>query len=100
MAESSSVKTCLCRVRLPPGSSSAARRSKSGHRNGSITHLLASASPLRDATGAVRGAVGAFFDVTGRKQMEDLLRERADLLWRRNRQHLYWRRNRPRRLRE
>ena len=50
------------------------------HRNGSITHLLASASPLRDATGAVRGAVGAFFDVTGRKQMEDLLRERADLL--------------------
>ncbi len=50
------------------------------HRNGSISHLLASASPLRDAAGAVRGAVGAFFDVTGRKQMEDLLRERADLL--------------------
>jgi PAS domain S-box-containing protein len=50
------------------------------HRSGSISHLLASASPLRDAAGAVRGAVGAFFDVTGRKQMEDLLRERADLL--------------------
>jgi PAS domain S-box-containing protein len=50
------------------------------HKSGSITHLLASASPLRDPAGAVRGAVGAFFDVTGRKRMEDLLRERADLL--------------------
>lgn len=50
------------------------------HHNGSITHLLASASPLRDAAGAVRGAVGAFFDVSSRKRMEDLLRERADLL--------------------
>ncbi len=43
-------------------------------------YMLASASPLRDPGGAVRGAVGAFFDVTGRKQLEDLLRERADLL--------------------
>src|ERR1700761_9500249 len=43
-------------------------------------YMLASASPLRDQGGAVRGAVGAFFDVTGRKQLEDLLRERADLL--------------------
>jgi PAS domain S-box-containing protein len=50
------------------------------HNNGSITHLLASANPLRDSAGAVRGAVGAFFDVTGRKHLEDLLRERADLL--------------------
>jgi PAS domain S-box-containing protein len=50
------------------------------HKSGSTTHLLASASPLHDPAGAVRGAVGAFFDVTGRKQMEDLLRERADLL--------------------
>lgn len=50
------------------------------HSNGSINHLLASASPLRDVSGAVRGAVGAFFDVSARKQMEDLLRERADLL--------------------
>jgi PAS domain S-box-containing protein len=50
------------------------------HKSGSKTHLLASASPLRDPAGAVRGAVGAFFDVTGRKRLEDLLRERADLL--------------------
>jgi PAS domain S-box-containing protein len=50
------------------------------HDNGSTMYVLASASPLRDPAGAVRGAVGAFFDVTGRKQLEDLLRERADLL--------------------
>jgi PAS domain S-box-containing protein len=43
-------------------------------------YLLASASPLFDFEGNVRGAVGAFIDVTGRKHLEDLLRERADLL--------------------
>jgi PAS domain S-box-containing protein len=50
------------------------------HKDGSSSHMVASASPLRDSSGAVRGAVGAFFDVTGRKRLEDLLRERADLL--------------------
>jgi PAS domain S-box-containing protein len=48
--------------------------------NGESHHLLASASPLFDESGKVRGAVGAFFDVTERKQMEDVLRERAELL--------------------
>ena len=43
-------------------------------------YLMASASPLFDHEGKVRGAVGAFIDVTGRKHLEDLLRERADLL--------------------
>jgi PAS domain S-box-containing protein len=43
-------------------------------------HLLASASPLFDQDGNARGAVGAFIDVSGRRQLEDLLRERADLL--------------------
>jgi PAS domain S-box-containing protein len=43
-------------------------------------YLLASASPLFDYEGKARGAVGAFIDVTDRKQLEDLLRERADLL--------------------
>ncbi|HEV2275900.1 MAG TPA: PAS domain S-box protein [Acidobacteriaceae bacterium] len=47
---------------------------------GGAIHLLASATPLFGEDGAVRGAVGAFFDVTARKQLEDLLRERADLL--------------------
>ena len=43
-------------------------------------YLLASASPLFDHEGKVRGSVGAFIDVTDRKHLEDLLRERADLL--------------------
>lgn len=47
---------------------------------GDSSYLLASAIPLFNDDGQVRGTVGAFFDVTGRKQMENLLRERADLL--------------------
>jgi PAS domain S-box-containing protein len=42
--------------------------------------LIASAVPLFDEQGDVRGAVGAFFDVTERKRLEDTLRERAELL--------------------
>jgi PAS domain S-box-containing protein len=49
-------------------------------KDGQIAQILGSASPLFDAEGQVRGAVGAFFDVSTRKKMEDLLRERADLL--------------------
>jgi PAS domain S-box-containing protein len=48
--------------------------------DGSAIQILGSASPLFDLEGRVRGAVGAFIDVTSRKTMEDLLRERADLL--------------------
>lgn len=48
--------------------------------DGTEKHFLASSSPLFDEVGAVRGAVGAFIDVTERKQMENTLRERADLL--------------------
>src|SRR5262249_49556173 len=33
-----------------------------------------------DDSGSVRGAVGAFFDVTERKRLEEALRERAELL--------------------
>ena len=50
------------------------------HPEGSPHYLLASASPLFDERGGVRGAVGAFFDVTERKRMDDALRERAELL--------------------
>jgi PAS domain S-box-containing protein len=50
------------------------------HPEGTPHFLLASASPLFDEEGAVRGAVGAFFDVTERKRMDDALRERAELL--------------------
>ena len=49
-------------------------------KDGQVIQILGSASPLFDGDGHVRGAVGAFFDVTTRKKMEDLLRERADLL--------------------
>jgi len=48
--------------------------------NGKEVDMLVSASPLFDENGTVRGAVGAFIDVSQRKQMEDILRERADLL--------------------
>ena len=50
------------------------------HRNGRISHMLTSASPLFDESGQVHGAVGVSFDVTVRKRMEDMLRERAELL--------------------
>ncbi len=49
-------------------------------REGDSSYVLASAIPLFREDGAVRGAVGAFVDVTNRKQLENLLRERADLL--------------------
>jgi PAS domain S-box-containing protein len=48
--------------------------------DGAQLHMIASASPLFDELGNVRGAVGAFFDVSERKQMEETLRERAELL--------------------
>ncbi|HTV09536.1 MAG TPA: ATP-binding protein [Candidatus Aquilonibacter sp.] len=50
------------------------------HPEGMPHFLLASASPLFDESGSVRGAVGAFFDVTERKRMDNALRERAELL--------------------
>ncbi|MEG9438731.1 response regulator [Edaphobacter sp. HDX4] len=45
-----------------------------------VKSVLASASPLFDEAGGIRGAVGAFFDLTEQKQMEERLRERAELL--------------------
>ena len=47
---------------------------------GEPSHVVACATPLFLEDGNVRGAVGAFFDVTSRKHLENLLRERADLL--------------------
>ena len=48
--------------------------------DGKTIHALGSARPLFDESGNVRGAVGAIFDVSARRQMEDMLRERAELL--------------------
>ena len=50
------------------------------HKSGKIKEALASANPLFDNFGKVRGAVGAFIDITERKRMERILRERAELM--------------------
>lgn len=42
--------------------------------NGTTRHLYGSATPLRDASGAVRGCVGAFVDLAERRRMEQALR--------------------------
>jgi PAS domain S-box-containing protein len=49
-------------------------------RDGGVVFMISSASPLLDENGEVRGSVSIIFDVTSRKQMEDTLRERAELL--------------------
>jgi PAS domain S-box-containing protein len=67
------------------------RSARTGQQSGSLEleiqrsdeepiYLQSSASPLFNQYGKVRGAVGAFINVTDRKRLEDLLRERADLL--------------------
>jgi PAS domain S-box-containing protein len=48
--------------------------------SGRCVSLLGSATPLRDAQGGVRGCVGAFLDITDRKQMEQALRQTRDEL--------------------
>jgi PAS domain S-box-containing protein len=48
--------------------------------SGNVVQTLMSANPLFYDSGNVRGAVGALIDITERKRMEQILRERADLL--------------------
>jgi len=47
--------------------------------DGTSTFLFGRANPLFDETGAVRGAVGAFYDITNRKLMEETLRKTEKL---------------------
>jgi signal transduction histidine kinase len=47
--------------------------------DGTSTYLFGRANPLFDDTGAVRGAVGAFYDITSRKLMEETLRKSEKL---------------------
>lgn len=61
---------------LPVGSAEIEIRRDDGQR----IHALGSATPLFDASGNVRGVVGAFYDVSDRKRMDHMLRERAELL--------------------
>jgi PAS domain S-box-containing protein len=42
--------------------------------DGVTRKLLCQVRPLRDAVGRVRGSVGAFLDITGRRRMEEALR--------------------------
>jgi PAS domain S-box-containing protein len=49
-------------------------------KDGRTVHTVVSASPLFDDHGKVQGAVGAYFDVTERRAMEDALRERVALM--------------------
>ncbi|HHY86800.1 MAG TPA: DUF4118 domain-containing protein [Verrucomicrobia bacterium] len=50
----------------------------------STRRLLCSARPLFDEQGRIRGAVGAFLDITHRKQVEEALREAKEELGRAN----------------
>jgi signal transduction histidine kinase/CheY-like chemotaxis protein len=43
--------------------------------DGQVVHLYGGAIPLRDRTGALRGAIGAFVDVTRLKRAEALMRQ-------------------------
>lgn len=45
--------------------------------DGSIRHLIGNAAPLRDMSGKVYGAVGAFIDITTRRNMEEQIRRMA-----------------------
>jgi len=45
--------------------------------DGTIRHLIGNAVPLRDSGGKVYGAVGAFIDITTRRNMEEQIRRMA-----------------------
>jgi PAS domain S-box-containing protein len=48
--------------------------------DGRVMSLLVNTAPLLDESGAVRGVVGAYTDITGRKQVEQALRDREERL--------------------
>ncbi|UKO98246.1 hybrid sensor histidine kinase/response regulator [Nostoc sp. UHCC 0870] len=50
------------------------------HDNGNIVNLLEYVAPLFDEEGNTRGAIGAFLDITERKQAEELLRNQQQWL--------------------
>ncbi|RCJ25692.1 histidine kinase [Nostoc sp. ATCC 43529] len=50
------------------------------HENGKIVNILEHVAPLFDEDGKTRGCVGAFFDITERKQAEEVLRNQQKWL--------------------
>jgi PAS domain S-box-containing protein len=48
--------------------------------DGDHKHLIADVAPLFDASGEVRGAIGALMDITERRHMESALRHNAETL--------------------
>jgi len=90
-ANTNSLETYKEGLRLSSADHPLLRSARTGQQSGSLEleiqrsdkesiYLQSSASPLFNQNGSVRGAVGAFINVTDRKRLEDLLRERADLL--------------------
>jgi PAS domain S-box-containing protein len=49
-------------------------------RDGTIRHMVANATPLRDAHGAITGGVAAFIDVTDRKRARDAQEHLASIV--------------------
>jgi PAS domain S-box-containing protein len=49
-------------------------------RDGKVVHAIVNTCPLFDDMGQVGGAVAAYFDISERRAMERLLRERAHLI--------------------
>ncbi|MBD2594574.1 PAS domain S-box protein [Nostoc spongiaeforme FACHB-130] len=45
-----------------------------------VQFIYGKAAPLRDHTGTIRGVIGAFIDITGRKQTEEALRQKQEWL--------------------
>ena len=66
--------SCRCSGRRAAPRSETTKR-RSGSTTGKVVHLYGNAVPLRDPSGAPRGAIGAFVDVTRLKQAEAAMRE-------------------------
>ncbi|MBD3562706.1 PAS domain S-box protein, partial [Planktothrix sp. FACHB-1355] len=75
---------------IPPGELSMQKAGSTGQEveedaelvfeDGVVRYIYGKAVPLRDEEGGVRGVIGAYLDITDRKQAEEALRETAERL--------------------